>query len=99
MRRILPFIALMLIFTMQANAQKKTISYLALGDSYTIGESVPSDQNFPSQLAGMLRKKGIDVKGPDIVAKTGWTTDELMKARFAAKIRICHPFDRGEQSI
>ena len=78
---------MLLILTMQANAQKKMISYLALGDSYTIGESVPADQNFPNQLAEMLRKKGIEVKGLDIVAKTGWTTDELMKAIPAANLK------------
>jgi hypothetical protein len=48
---------------------------------------VPAEENFPNQLAGMLRKKGMDVKNPDIVAKTGWTTDELMKAVSAASLQ------------
>lgn len=56
----------------------KTYSYLALGDSYTIGESVPVYENFPYQLVQMLRKAGISVYAPEIVAKTGWTTDELL---------------------
>jgi lysophospholipase L1-like esterase len=49
--------------------------YLALGDSYTIGESVPAADRFPHQLA---RELGIGE--PQIVAKTGWTTDELNAA-------------------
>ncbi len=77
MRQLLAVILLM-ITTMQASAQKKQLSYLALGDSYTIGEGVQPEENFPHQLAALLRKNGIEVKGPDIVAKTGWTTDELM---------------------
>ena len=58
-------------------AQKKTYSYLALGDSYTIGESVPVYENFPYQAVQMLRQKGKAFQAPEIVAKTGWTTDEL----------------------
>ena len=57
-------------------------SYLALGDSYTIGEQVPSELNFPHQLVGILRQKGYPVADPVIIATTGWTTDEL-----AASIR------------
>ena len=57
-------------------------SYLALGDSYTIGEQVPMHDNFPYQTAQLLRKQNIDVADPVIIATTGWTTDEL-----AASIR------------
>jgi lysophospholipase L1-like esterase len=57
---------------------QKIFSYLALGDSYTIGESVPIYENFPYQTVQMLRSKGIQIHAPEIVAKTGWTTDELM---------------------
>jgi lysophospholipase L1-like esterase len=56
--------------------------YLALGDSYTIGESVPPEQRWPVQLA---RKLGIPE--PQIIAKTGWTTSELNAAIDAAKPR------------
>lgn len=55
----------------------KTYSYLALGDSYTIGESVPVYENFPYQTVQLLRQAGLDVQPAEIVAKTGWTTDEL----------------------
>lgn len=57
-------------------------TYLALGDSYTIGEQVSSDENFPHQTVAMLKKQGIEVSKPVIIATTGWTTDEL-----AASIR------------
>ena len=55
-------------------------SYLALGDSYTIGESVPLLQNFPYQTAQLLRQSGFPISAPEIMAKTGWTTGELLAA-------------------
>lgn len=55
-------------------------SYLALGDSYTIGESVLPVENFPNQAVQILRKQGFLFNDPEIIAKTGWTTDELQKA-------------------
>lgn len=53
------------------------LTLLSLGDSYTIGEQVPAEENFPNQLAAILRSRGTDIADPVIVAKTGWTTDEL----------------------
>ena len=55
-------------------------SYLALGDSYTIGEGVPGTDNFPHQAVQLLNKAGYSFSQPTIVAKTGWTTDELQQA-------------------
>lgn len=52
-------------------------SFLALGDSYTIGEGVPLQKNFPYQTIQLLRKKGLNFFAPEILAKTGWATDEL----------------------
>ena len=52
-------------------------TYLALGDSYTIGESVPLHESFPYQLVRQLRAKHPGFNAPEIVAKTGWTTNEL----------------------
>jgi len=55
--------------------------YLALGDSYTIGEQVAAEQNFPHQTTRILHDQyGIVVQQPEIIAQTGWTTDELMAA-------------------
>lgn len=53
------------------------LSYLALGDSYTIGEQVPFEGNFPSQTVQLLRREGIAIADPVVIATTGWTTDEL----------------------
>ena len=55
-------------------------SYLALGDSYTIGEQVAFVENFPNQTVQLLRKSGFAFYAPEIIAKTGWTTDELSNA-------------------
>lgn len=57
-------------------------TYLALGDSYTIGELVPAKENFPHQLVALMKKDHFDMADPVIIATTGWTTDEL-----AASIR------------
>jgi lysophospholipase L1-like esterase len=54
--------------------------FLALGDSYTIGEGVAADQDWPHQLAAALRARGSAIADPEIVARTGWTTDELSAA-------------------
>jgi lysophospholipase L1-like esterase len=61
------------------------LSYLALGDSYTIGESVPAGARWPMQLADALRTRGIRIADPRIIATTGWTTDELSAAMDAAE--------------
>ncbi len=63
-----------------------TKTYLALGDSYTIGESVLPEENFPSQTVHLLNAAGEGFAAPIIIAKTGWTTDELDSAIDAANI-------------
>ena len=55
-------------------------AFLALGDSYTIGEAVDPEERWPVLLAQRLRAAGIAVDAPHIVATTGWTTDELSAA-------------------
>lgn len=62
------------------------VSYLALGDSYTIGEAVTPQESFPFQLQNLLKAKNVNVATPKIVAKTGWTTDELASAIKQANI-------------
>lgn len=61
------------------------LRYLALGDSYTIGEAVPEDGRWPVQLAAALRARGVALGEPRIIATTGWTTDELAAAMDAAE--------------
>ncbi len=56
------------------------LTYLALGDSYTIGESVEPDGRWPMQLAQALRETGIAIADPRVIATTGWTTEELSAA-------------------
>jgi lysophospholipase L1-like esterase len=60
--------------------QKEGLSYLALGDSYTIGESVDENYRWPVLLANELNEQGISTQAPVIIAKTGWRTDELIAA-------------------
>jgi lysophospholipase L1-like esterase len=67
-----------------ATANTKTMtdstSYLALGDSYTIGESVPQAQSYPYQLVNLLNQNSLKLQDPHIIAVTGWTTDDLINA-------------------
>ncbi|MBC7905051.1 MAG: SGNH/GDSL hydrolase family protein [Gemmatimonadaceae bacterium] len=71
---------------------EKMITYLALGDSYTIGESVPYEENFPNQTTALLRNAGYEMEEPEIVAKTGWTTDELTDAILKTTLHIPYDF-------
>lgn len=63
------------------------MSYLALGDSYTIGESVPTMENFPYQLADSISKRGKAYESPVIIARTGWRTDQLIEAIESANLK------------
>jgi len=55
----------------------ESIKYLALGDSYTIGQSVPSDENYPNRIASQFKEDSITVDTTIIIAVTGWTTANL----------------------
>ena len=70
--------------TPPTNTMKNELTYLALGDSYTIGESVAETDRWPVQLAKSLTSTGLSVSAPEIIARTGWTTDEL-KARIVSE--------------
>ncbi|MBV8255466.1 MAG: SGNH/GDSL hydrolase family protein [Chitinophaga sp.] len=63
------------------------LTYLALGDSYTVGESVPTNESFPAQTVQMLQNGGFSIDLPKIIAVTGWTTDELDAGIKAAAIQ------------
>ncbi len=80
-----------LLFVNTAFMQTKSFRYLALGDSYTIGESVALTKNFPHQTVALLRKEKISIEDPAIIAKTGWTTDELLE--MLNRTRLQPPFD------
>jgi len=64
-------------YPFQMTEPKKAYTYLALGDSYTIGQSVLSSENFPNQTVQLLNQQNYNFKSPEILATTGWTTDEL----------------------
>ncbi|MDQ3551807.1 MAG: SGNH/GDSL hydrolase family protein [Bacteroidota bacterium] len=55
-------------------------TYLALGDSYTIGQSVAINERFPAQTVALLRQQGIKIADPVYIAQTGWTTANLQNA-------------------
>ena len=63
------------------------LRFLALGDSYTIGEGVAAHERWPVQLAEALRQSGAEITDPEIVARTGWTTRELNSGIDAADPR------------
>lgn len=65
--------------------------FLALGDSYTIGEGVAVPERWPNQLAAALRGHAVPVADPRIIATTGWTTDEL--AATIAATELAPPYD------
>ena len=65
--------------------------YLALGDSYSIGEGVQEAERWPMLLAARLRRAGVPLDDPLIVARTGWTTDELAASMDTAM--LAPPYD------
>lgn len=69
------------------STHQSSITFLALGDSYTIGEGVETSQRWPMQLARRLREEGVAIADPRIIATTGWTTDELAAGIERAQIR------------
>lgn len=90
-KRFTFFFLLIIVFINTAFMQTKSFRYLALGDSYTIGESVALNKNFPNQTVALLRKEKISIDDPAIVAKTGWTTDELQEMLNRTRLQV--PFD------
>lgn len=67
------------------------MTYLALGDSYTIGEGVPLHLGYPYQTVQLLRTAGQEYHAPEIVARTGWTSDEL--AHTLQTLRLLPKYD------
>ena len=84
-------LALLLMMTASGARAAEPLRVLALGDSYTIGEGVPESERWPVQLARRLGKAGVPCSTPTIVARTGWTTDELRAA--IARAELAPPYD------
>jgi lysophospholipase L1-like esterase len=87
MKRII-FILLLLPSVMLAQnlmIQEK-VKFLALGDSYTIGQSVAVSERWPVQLIDSLKKRGLTCYDPKIIATTGWRTDNLKSAIINANL-------------
>lgn len=61
-------------------SETDSLRLLCLGDSYTIGEGVAAAECWPQQLAAALQVSGVNIAAPEIIAQTGWTTDELAAA-------------------
>lgn len=74
------------MFAQATRPAAAALGYLALGDSYTIGEGVGVADCWPGQLARGLHAQGVALQGPRTVAATGWTTDELRAAMDAAAL-------------
>lgn len=71
--------------------QGDPLRYLALGDSYTIGEAVQEADSWPNQLADRIRAAGYKLEDPQIVARSGWTADDLAAGLQQAEIEP--PYD------
>ncbi|HUP22698.1 MAG TPA: GDSL-type esterase/lipase family protein [Thermoanaerobaculia bacterium] len=69
---------------MRSTRQARAARFLALGDSYTVGEGVARDDAWPSQLVLRLRAERVAVEDPLVIARTGWTCDELLRELRAA---------------
>jgi lysophospholipase L1-like esterase len=71
----------------QSLSKSKPIKFLALGDSYTIGESVAENLRWPNQLSDSLSGRGFQIKKTKIIATTGWRTDNLKDAIEGANLK------------
>jgi len=82
---------ILLLVSFHSMAQKlivrEEVKLLALGDSYTIGESVAASSRWPIQLVDSLQKRGVDCLQPKIIATTGWRTDNLSHAISKTKFK------------
>ena len=72
-------------------AQSNNLSFLALGDSYTIGQNVSEDQRWPNQIVNIALNRDVLFDQPIIIAKTGWRTEQLLDT--LKKINFIKKFD------
>src|ERR1700761_5613249 len=75
-------IVILLLIALTGSAQTNTgsVTYLALGDSYTNGEAIPRDGSYPYQLTALLKNEKYNMQAPDVIAETGWVTEQLIDA-------------------
>ena len=82
--RIIPLLFISLFLAVNGFAQiikvMEPVRFLALGDSYTIGQGVTADNRWPNQLVAELGRQGYNVEELKIIAQTGWTTSSLQNA-------------------
>ena len=93
MSEFLSVLTVLLIFTSEPETKMPTVQrLLSLGDSYTIGEAVLPSENFPNQTIHLLRQSNSEFQEAEIVAQTGWTTDELQDAIERYKLQGSYHF-------
>ena len=73
-----------------ANANSDSVNYLALGDSYTIGTSIDIIDGYPNQTFQLLKSAGIKMSSLQIIAKNGWTADDLKNGLANADKKIAY---------
>jgi lysophospholipase L1-like esterase len=86
-KKVVIILFLFRFYSMDAQHTVQPMKYLALGDSYTIGESVLEGERWPNQLVDSLAKRGWHISKPTIIATTGWRTDNLKNAMTIAKLK------------
>ncbi|GAB5526265.1 MAG: SGNH/GDSL hydrolase family protein [Roseivirga sp.] len=77
--KYLAILLLTLMLSCQSDDNSPSYSYLALGDSYTIGQSVEESERWPVQLTSALNQRGTPVRPPVFIAQTGWRTERLIQ--------------------
>lgn len=96
MRQFINYSFLLLLIPLFLNTHKlqsQSMNYLALGDSYTIGEAVTAEQNWPNVLVKQLQEDGFDIQQPKIIAVTGWRTDELIDSIQSQKKQLAKTYN------
>lgn len=96
MQQLVKFTFLLFSISLILNTHKlqsQSMNYLALGDSYTIGEAVSSEKNWPNVLVKQLQQDGFAMQKPKIIAVTGWRTDELIDSIKTQEKELAEKYD------
>ena len=76
---VLAFIVITVYYIAHQPREQHKLSYLALGDSYTVGYKIRYAENYPNQITALLRQQQLDISDPRIIAYPGWTTADLQR--------------------